>query len=156
MKLLGAIALCAATAACGTHGLSFKLDERIAMVSPTDHATVTVPLTVRWTEDDSLRDTVRSYGVLVDRTPPPAGKTLAWLFRNDDSCGTTGCPDSLYRAQRGVLSTEATSVVLTEVATRGERNDGQGHEVTVILLDGDGRRVGEGAWSRQFTVERPS
>lgn len=143
-------------AGCGTHGLSFRLDERVSLVSPSNHAKVDLPLSVRWTADDFSTTDGASFGVLVDRTPPPPGKTLAWLFRNDDSCGETGCEDTAYREQRGVFQTRTTEVVLEEVATIGERNDGDGHEVTVILLDAQGRRVGEGAWSRQFRVERVS
>lgn len=143
-------------AGCGTHGLSFRLDERVSMVAPADHAKVDLPLSVRWTTKGFSTADGSSFGVLVDRTPPPAGKTLGWLFRNDDTCSGAACDDPTYRLQRGVVQTRSTNVVFDDITTIGDRNDGEGHEVTVILLDSEGRRVGEGAWSRQFRVERAS
>lgn len=159
MKMVRAIAAVVALstlAACGTHGLSFKLDDRVSFVTPTNHAKVALPITIRWNVKDFSTADGASFGVLVDRTPPPPGKTLGWLFRNDDSCGANECEDADYRLQRGVLSTQSTTFTLDEIATIGDRNDGDGHEVTVILLDAEGRRIGEGAWSRQFTLDRVS
>jgi hypothetical protein len=147
------VAVASGLAGCGTHGLSFRLDQRVTMLQPAEHAKVRAPLTVEWRSQGFDRAT-GSFGVLVDRTPPPPGKTLGWLFRNDDTCGTTACDDAGYRLQRGVISTRASKVVLEEILTVGARDDGAGHEVTVILLDSAGRRVGEGAWSRRFRVVR--
>lgn len=141
-----------ATAACGTNGLSFRLDQRVALQTPAKNADVTLPVTVSWTVDDfAVGDGAGSFGVLVDRTPPPAGKTLDWLFRDDDSC-VDGCKDAAYRALQGVYRTSQSGIVLEEIPAQPDRGKPNRHEVTVVLLDAAGRRVGEGAWSREFDV----
>jgi hypothetical protein len=156
-RLLAAGALALGLAGCGTDGLSFRLDERVELEAPADHADVTLPVTVRWTvEDFAVGEGVGAFGVLVDRTPPPPGQGLEWLFRDDDSCVGVACADPAFQAQRGVYRTTEPELVLAEVTTRPDRGDADQHEVTVVLLDRDGHRVGEGAWSRQFElVGRP-
>ena len=153
-RVVTAVAAVAALAssACGTHGLSFRLDDRVALRTPSDHADVTLPLRVAWTvKDFAVGADAGSFGVLVDRPPPPAGKSLDWLFRDDDSCAN-GCHDPAYRAARGVFQTNQSGIVLQDIQTRAERGKASRHELTVILLDRSGRRVGEGAWSREFDV----
>lgn len=145
-------ALALLMSACGTNGLSFQLDQRVSLRTPSDHADVTLPLTVTWTvKEFAVGNGAGSFGVLIDRTPPPAGKGLDWLFRNDDSC-VDGCKDPAYRALQGVYETTQTGIVFKEIPVHPDRGDANRHEVTVVLLDADGRRVGEGAWSREFDV----
>jgi hypothetical protein len=148
-------AVLVALAGCGTQGLSFELDQRVDIEAPRSHADVHLPVTVRWTvEDFAVGEGAGSFGVLVDRTPPPPGKGLDWLFRDDDSCGPDRCPDPGYRAQRGVYQTAATELVLQDITTQADRGDRDQHEVTIVLLDRDGHRVGEGSWSQQITLVR--
>ncbi len=68
------------TSACGTEGLSFVADDRVEIVSPTDRAKVQLPFTVDWTAEGIAGG---SFGVLVDRPPPPPGEKLEWLLRDD-------------------------------------------------------------------------
>ena len=112
----------------GCSGLQFVDDRALALLSPRDDATVTVPLTIRWrlAHDEPELGT---FAVYVDRVPPRSGQ------RDDD--------------KKGVFLTTSTSLVLTRddlpprVGTReGERNK---HEITVVLLDAHGRRLGERA-----------
>jgi hypothetical protein len=94
--------------------------------------------------------------VLVDRTPPRPGKTLSWLFRGDAACkGTSAplCSKPEFLAQRNVFQTTARSHTIAQVnRLAGTQAGRQFHEVTIVLLDESGRRVGEGAWSAQFEV----
>lgn len=151
-----AVVLAPSLAGCAVSGLSFVTDDRVDLLLPEDRSTVTLPLTIAWeAEDVTLGEGAGSFGVVIDRTPPPPGETLAWLFRGDDVCGDDGCPDPTYRAQRGVHQTTQTGLVLDEVVTQGQRSDDELHEATVFLLDADGRRQGEGSWSVQFRVDRP-
>ena len=148
------------TGACGVSGLSFKTDDRVDIVRPDARAKVRLPTTVTWTvKDFAVGPGQGSFGVFLDRSPQRSGKTLAWLFRGDKSCkGTEGralCQTTDFLAQRGVYRTDATQFTVEQVQKlSGNERSRQFHELTVILLDRDGNRVGEGAWSVQFEVPK--
>lgn len=149
----------AALPACGVHGLSFVQDERVDIVAPRDRHEATLPVTVDWTvKDFPVGAGQGSFGVFVDRAPQPSGKTLAWLFRGDAGCRGSSkplCAKRDFLAQRNVFSTTRTAFTVENVNRQpdnGRRR--QFHEVTVVLLDHAGRRVGEGAWSVQFEVPK--
>jgi len=151
VRRLAAVLLVALLPACGIHGLNLTQDERVSIVSPKDRSTVDLPLTVRWT----AHDFDGTYAVFVDRSPLPPGRTLEWLARNDDVCRQTkGCPDSTWFSERNVLRTAETAVTIDRLpdSTRDNRRDR--HEVTVVLLDRAGRRVGESAFRVEFEVHR--
>ncbi len=137
--------------ACG-RDLAFRVDERVDIVTPGDRDEVTLPMTVRWTS----RAEQTHYGVFVDRAPQPPGEPLTWFARDDEVCtATPGCPDDVYLAERNVFSSTARTFTverLPDTQPDGRKRDL--HEVTVVLLDADGRRVGEAAWSVEFVVKR--
>lgn len=124
------------TTSC-SDGLLFRIDERLAIVTPDDRATVRLPVTVRWRFDSP--DAVR-YAVFVDQAPMPPGKTVEHL--EDD-------------AVRATL-TDDTSFVLETVNPRENVSDAERdrHEIVVVLLDDDGRRIGETAAYVEITVRR--
>jgi hypothetical protein len=149
--------LCLSAAGCGVHGLSFVQDKRVDITAPKERSKVALPVTVAWT---AKGDAHHSFAVLVDQAPPRTGKTLPWLYRGMDSCrGETGrqlCATPAFLAGRNVFRTSQTHFTVDHV-NRFTGNDRrrQFHEVTVVLLDAQGRRVGEGAWSVQFEVDSP-
>jgi hypothetical protein len=155
-----AAALVASASACGVQGLAFVQDERVDIVRPADRAEVTLPVTVAWTVDRFDVGPARgSFGVFVDRAPPPSGRTIAWLFRDTDACrgveGARQCATPEFLEQQQVFQTTATSLAITQVPRlAGRDRQRQLHEVTVVLLDEEGRRVGEGAWSVEFELKR--
>jgi hypothetical protein len=154
---LVAVALLALPA-CGFRGLSFVQDERVDITQPGDRDEVDLPLRVAWTvEDFPVGPGKGSFGVLVDRTPPRPGRTLSWLFRGDAACkGTSAslCAEPDFLSQRNVFQTTARSHTIAQVSRlAGSQSGRQFHEVTIVLLDESGRRVGEGAWSAQFEVK---
>lgn len=154
-RLIGCCAtLAIGLSACGVSGLAFRTDTRVGIVEPHDRTTVDLPVTVRWTAEDDLFDPDGgSFGVLVDRAPPPPGKTLAWLFRGDDECaGAPGCPTAAYMEERRVHETTALSFTVERVTFSQDTERRMFHEVTLILLDEHGRRLGEAAWFVQFEV----
>ncbi len=147
------VVLVAALPACDRFdGLAFREDTRVDIVSPTDRAHVTLPITVRWT---SLAPG-RVFGVFVDRAPQPPGEPLSWFARNDDSCrAAANCPDNEYLAQRNVFRTRQPHFRVQQLLdTQRDTQRREFHEVTVVLLDRHGNRVGESAWSVEFQVER--
>lgn len=147
----------AALPACGVSGLSFVQDDRVDIVRPEDRSTQKLPVRVAWTVKDFESGPGKgSFGVFVDRAPQRAGKRLAWLFRGDPSCrnNETVCSTVDFLAQRNVFRTTAPRFTVEQVnRLTGASAGRQLHEVTVVLLDEQGRRVGEGAWSVQFEVE---
>jgi hypothetical protein len=139
------------TPACGVHGLDFVKDERVHITAPKPNREVRVPFTVRW----SAEDFVGSYGVLIDRAPPQPGRDMASLADGDSVCkATKGCPDAAYLASHRAYTTSDTSFRVEQLPelTRDRRREA--HEVTVVLLDEDGHRIGESAFRVEFHIRR--
>jgi len=146
------------TAACGVHGLSFVQDKRVDVVHPDDRSTVELPVKVQWTAKDfPVGPGAGSFGVFVDRAPQPSGENLAWLVRGEAGCkgaSAATCATPEFLGQRSIYQTDDTSFTVDQVSKlTGSQAGRQFHEVTVVLLDKDGTRVGEGAWSVQFEVK---
>lgn len=159
-SLLG-LALLASS--CATSGLAFVQDERLEIISPRSHAKVTLPVTVRWsikdfriTGEDGRSDPHAGYfGVFVDRVPIPPGKTLAWIARDDGRCrAIPGCPDEVYFADRETYTTEQTSFTFERLPDQDAYQGHELHEVSIVLLDGTGRRIGESAWYVTLRYDR--
>ena len=133
-------------------------DRRVDIVRPRDRDEARLPVRVEWSVKDFATGAGRgAFGVFLDRAPQPSGKTQAWLFRGDDACKGSGksvCATPEFLAQRNVYRTTSNRFTVTNVA-RVPDNEGRRefHEVTIVLLDREGRRVGEGAWSVQFQLE---
>jgi hypothetical protein len=147
-----------ATTSCGVHGLSLVQDRRVDVVRPNERSKVELPVTVQWTvKDFPVGPGAGSFGVLVDRAPPPSGKPLAWLVRGEAGCEgprAATCARSEFLAQHNIFQTNDTSFRVDQVdKLTGSQAGRQFHEVTVVLLGADGERVGEGAWPVQFEVK---
>jgi hypothetical protein len=146
---------CILLAGCATSGLSLVKDERVTIVAPKDRVKVRLPVTVEWT----VTKYGGPFGVFVDLAPQPPGKPLSWIAHDDRSCrAVSGCPDTAYLADRGVFTTRNTRFVVSQVRnfSAGERQRRREfHEVTIVLLDAGGRRLGESAFSVEFQVVRP-
>ena len=150
---------------CGVNGLNFEQDERLTITAPADRAEVRLPLTMTWDvtdfevtgRDGATRDDAGYFGVYVDRAPQPPRKTQAWLVRDDPGCRQTpGCPDEAYLAQAHIYSTEERSFTIDRLAqpSSDAPRRREFHEVTIVLLNGRGERIGESAFVRQFEVDR--
>lgn len=165
--LRAATLLCLAllVSGCALRGLSFTIDDRLQILHPGDREMVSLPVTIDWevsdfevTGPDGSQQPNRGYfGVFVDRAPQPPGETVEWFAKDDESCRPEdGCPDEQYLADRGVHTTTETEFVIEtlppppsdQVARR------ELHEVTIVLLDGSGRRIGESAFTAEFEVQR--
>jgi hypothetical protein len=148
-RLLTVAVLAAALPSCGVSGLSFVQDHRVSILSPDDRAEVTLPVTIDW----EAKDFDGTYAVFVDRAPVPGGKTLEWLARNDDYCkDTPGCPDEQWFVDRNVYVTDKTQLTLERLPELNRDEQRETHEVTIVLLDRDGRRVGESAFGVELRV----
>lgn len=141
---------------CAVRGLAFDNDHRLAFVTPKSRETVDLPVTIRWRAPEIERDDVDGpfFAVFVDRDPVRPGQSLRAVA--DDVCKRTkGCPDAAYLRDRFVFVTSQEAVTLTALPLRsGTRTGGrQTHEVVVILVDKQGKRIGETAFRREFVVE---
>ncbi|HVF20490.1 MAG TPA: hypothetical protein VNA14_09635 [Mycobacteriales bacterium] len=162
--VLVAVTLATATACgFGTDGLAFTNDDRVTITQPADRERLRLPVTIDWTVEDfgitqpglGRGDDQGYFAVFVDRSPVPAGKTLAHVARDDRSCRRDdGCPDADYLADRNVYTTTRTRLVIDTLAKTARDGRREFHDVTVVLLDSDGRRIGESAWHVRFELER--
>ena len=152
--LVVACALALLTSGCGVSGLAFRQDDRLSFVTPRDRSKVTLPVTVRWDARDFDVPGDGSFAVFVDRAPQPPGKSLAWLAHGDKTCRPAdGCPNTTWYADRDVFTTTNTSFTIERLA-RQQDGRREMHEVTVVLLDAAGRRIGETGWTLQLQVAR--
>jgi hypothetical protein len=151
---LAAVAVVAvAMTGCGVRGLSFVEDDRVSIVEPADRATVELPMTVRWRAEDLGPGA--SFAVFVDRAPQRPGRTVESLADGDAACEVDpACPDQAYFASRGVYTTADTELTIAFLPDLAEGDNRDFHEVTVVLLDGDGARIGESAFRVEFEVAR--
>lgn len=163
-NLAAALLLVSVLPACAVQGLAFKEDDRVTITAPPDRALLRPPITVSWRVRDfevtgptaQARPDAGYFGIFVDRPPPPAGREPEWLFRDDGSCRPAdGCPDPKYLAERDVYTTTETHLVvenLRRIDPSSKRRRRVLHEITIVLLDGHGRRIGESAYAAEFQV----
>jgi len=150
-------------ASCVPHGLAFVKDQRVDIVAPDSHSTVQVPVTIRWTVHDfqvtghngSSNPDAGYFGVFVDRAPVPPGKPLSWVAHSDNLClATPKCPDQQYLEDHDTYLTTDTSFTLPQLPDLDAYHGHELHEVTIVMLDGAGLRVGEQAWYVDFKFDR--
>lgn len=162
-RVLTAVVIVLSLGACGFSGLSFKVDERLQITAPQEREIVRLPLKVDWDIEgfavtgptSSDADDSGYFGVFIDARPQPPGEPLSYFARDDDSCrAADGCPDEEYFAQRGIYTAADTEFTIDLLPRPTDENRREIHEVTVVLLDGKGARIGESAWAIEFEVER--
>lgn len=163
-RLLALVCLAVLAGACVPQGLALVQDDRLEFLTPVARSTVGQPVTIRWRVHD-FRITGRDgraepdagyFGVFVDTNPVPPGKPLSWIARDDRRCRSIpGCPDATYLADHRTYATSETSFTLSVLPDLDTYSGHELHEVTVVLLDGRGRRIGESAWYVDFYFDRP-
>lgn len=161
--LVAAILLVLVASGCQVEGLAFKRDERVEIVAPGYRETVSQPVTIDWdVTDETLAAQVGDdiqFGVFVDVDPQPPGASLDYFGRDDPRCrNTPGCPDTEYLTDRGIHTTTETEITFDRLPIAPgvdlERGQRDFHEVTVVLLNEDGGRLGESAWWIIFEIDR--
>jgi len=154
-RLVPLLVVALLSSGCAVRGIAFRQDDRLTFTSPGDRDEVTLPVTVTWEVEGFDVPDDGSYAVFVDRSPQPPGKTLEWLARNDDTCrADDGCPNAAWFAERDVFTTTETEHTIERLPARTDDRR-EMHEVTVVLLDAEGRRIGETGWTLELQVERP-
>jgi hypothetical protein len=163
-----AAAVVASVSGCGLahlQDLNFRVDDRLHFVSPDARTTVQQPLSVSWAMSDftvaapgsapASRD-AGFFGVFVDRAPIHPGETLKAVGHGDPVCDRDAkCPDKAYLNSHYVFTTTATHLQLPRIPDlRGVKEKLQLHSITVVLLDTDGRRIGESAWQLDVRIPK--
>jgi hypothetical protein len=144
---------------CAFHGLNFRQDHRVGIVSPSSLGTVTAPLTVRWTVKDfsfgpnTIEGGNNYFAVLLDHQPMPPGGSLRDLA--DTGCKETpGCPDVTWLEQHNMYLSSSTSVTIDTIPRDLPESTPAGtkesHEIVIVLMNGKNHRIGESAWYVDF------
>jgi hypothetical protein len=124
---------------------------------------VTTPFTLRWTYKDfdvtgpsARRDKNSGYfAVFIDKAPMPSGRGLKWVAKGDRPCEKDpACPNAQYLADHHVFTTTQPELVVQTLPSTNVHTKTERHEVTVVLLDGTGHRIGESAWYVAVNYER--
>lgn len=151
---------------CVAADAAFRQDRRVEFVAPRYREVVELPVTLDWTVADELAaevadvdHPVAGFAVLLDVSPQPPGEDLTYFARDDDNCNASaGCPDRDYLTRRGVHITRDSELTIeTAPPAPGvdlDLGEPDLHEATVILIDEQGHRIGESAWSITFEVAR--
>jgi hypothetical protein len=152
---------------CSLHlaNLSFRVDKRLHFVAPKDRSRVTEPVTLRWTMRDFTIEAAGAappsrdagyFAIFVDQAPIKPGQTLKAVAHGDRACANDpSCPSRQYLADRQVYTTTQTSYVLTLVTPiAGIGDKVQLHDVTIVLLDTLGHRIGESSWHVSFKLKK--
>lgn len=145
--------------------LAFRQDHRLRFIAPANGDVVRLPLKLNWTMDDfrivrpgsgTGKPSAGYFAIFIDETPMEPGRTLRELAAEDDpSCEQDPqCPDREYLADRGIYTTTKTSLRLRSVLPLSSDEPTQLHDVTVVLLDAAGSRIGESAWHLQFKLRK--
>jgi len=147
MRAGAVAALVVLCSSCAVHGLALKEDRRLDITAPGDRSTVSLPVEITWTGSAQPA----SFGVFVDAAPQRPGQTLDAPFRGSRDC-LRACLDRAYLANRNVFATTAPHVTVRHLNKAPSGQTEHFHEVTIVLLDAGGRRIGEGAWSVRFRL----
>lgn len=157
--LLGATV--ASSAGCEFADYQFRVDDRMTIVEPPAQSTVDPPFRITWEMEDfdaagldgSTSEDSGAYAVFVDRPPMKAGQSLRSLFDDDPACASDArCPDAAQLARENIYVTTKQGVRVKFLPLVGAGGPDL-HTITIVLLDGSGRRIGESSWYRTFTTE---
>ena len=157
MRRFAPALLALALAGCSAESLAFQIDDRVHFVAPEERQRVRLPVELRWESKLAAPAAGGPYFVVfVDREPMRPGHTISTVL--DDACRRDpSCPDVGYLEERGIYLLDAPTVTLETIPDRSTANRTgakEAHEAILVLVDREGRRVDETAWSRHFTVER--
>jgi hypothetical protein len=146
--MVAVVCLCAQACA-----FSVRRDEAVTIVAPADRSSVRLPFTIRWTSRSDAQ-----YAVFFDRPPMAPGRDVHSLGKDDEACRRRpDCPDEAWLRARNIYVTGANELRVTTLPdTRPEnrRRGREDHRAVIVLVDGAGRRAGEGSWSLELFVRR--
>lgn len=157
-----AVLLVAVVSSCGITRVdapvNFKADHRLDIESPDAEAEVELPVTVQWTADDYPNEPGERFALFVDRAPIAPDRQIRFRVCTEGE----KLPPQLGQLRKPCKDDRKTVFLTDELsfefecfeprftAPERERNK---HTVTIVLVDADDRRIGEGAASVRFEVD---
>ena len=117
----------------------FRQSDRLQITYPQIYSTVSQPLVIRWQARDFEAPRDGTFAVFIDRDPMPPGETLDY-FDPKDRTGIITLSDTSYHVD----------VLTRRVGVDPAEQDH--HDVTVVMLDSGGHRLGEYAGFTEFNV----
>lgn len=147
--------------ACNLSSMQFTQDHRVRVVTPSPRSTVTLPVTLSWEvqgfevigKEPGSSPGQGYFAVFVDRTPVPPAKSLVWYANQRGTCGPDPCGDPARLSF--VFETSETHLNLDRLPDLADDRSGvEHHEAVIVLMDGDGRRIGESAFYVRFSLDR--
>jgi hypothetical protein len=142
-------------AAC-SGDIAFKSDNQVRILAPKDRKEVSMPLTIRWSVSPAAH--ISSFLIAIDRNPQPPGDTVRYFVsKYDQNCKGPALATCLTPASLeplGIYRTPQTQVTLDVLPQRYNVTKSAllRHEATIVPLDKAGRRIGESAWTINFTL----
>ena len=141
--LVAALTLAAVPLLSGCGPYLFRQSDRIVVTSPQTYSTIGEPVTITWSTQDFSAPADGSFAVFVDRDPLGPGENI-----------------DQYSAQQrtGIYVVDATVLKLGVLGTLTgvDPAEANHHDVTIVLLDRAGNRIGEYAGFTEFTIEHSS
>lgn len=122
---------------CGDY--LFRQSDRVTVQYPGIYSTVAAPLTIRWAARDFQAPAGGHFAVFIDRDPMPPGEGIDYFAPVD-------------RENIWVLDQSSLKVEHFRRRAGVDAAEQDHHDVTVVLLDASGRRVGEYAGFTEFNV----
>lgn len=135
---LALVALAPLLAGCGPY--LFRESDRLQITAPANYTSVRQPLTIRWRAQDFSAPRDGRFAVFVDRDPMAPGSSIG---------------DYAPQDRGGIYLVDGTSLRLNLLTplTGVDPAEQNHHDVTVVMLDRNGDRIGEYAGFTEFTVE---
>ena len=124
----------------GCQAMLFRNDHRIEIVRPDNLSTIAQPVVLQWSARDFSAPADGSFAVFVDRDPMPPGETMDYFGRNASRLNVYLVADTRLTLDQLQQNAGASDI---------ERNH---HDVTIVLLDPSGHRIGESAGFAEFSV----
>jgi hypothetical protein len=153
-KILGlALIATLGLSGCAVQGLSFMEDDRINIIRPAENERLRLPFDVRWT----VKNFDGLFALFFDRSPMRPNMDLRSLVSEDDPCiSVPGCPDAEWLENHGPVYVTDQRILRVDALPDPRDNDRlkERHQLTIVLLDRTGRRLGESAFITDFSVER--
>ena len=145
-RLLLLIVLATSLSACAPGTQLFRAADPLTFHAPDRYATVTLPVTLSWSVNESAMSSALG-------SAPPAVHTMVFIDRAPMAPGDTftGIND---QDRSGVVEVQGTSYQMTSLPAAYENQKGR-HEIVIVLVDAGGRRVTEASDYLELLVSRP-
>ena len=133
------VAAALATQLTGCQQYLFRQSDRLEITTPANHSTVHQPLAISWQAHDFSPPGDGQFAVFVDRDPVAPGDNLSEIPTRDR--------DGIY-----LLDTPSLHIDVLSPLTGVDPAEQNHHDVTVVMLDRQGNRIGEYAGFTEFTL----